>query len=66
MDVIRKHTTITIPKPLFDKIKKRINTTGFSSVSDYATYVLRESLIDIEDKKHHTSIAKKLTALGYI
>ena len=39
----RKYTTITIPTALFDNIKKEIASTGFSSVSDYATYILRET-----------------------
>jgi hypothetical protein len=64
----RKYTTITIPAPLFEKIKRMIGSTGFSSVSDYATYVLRETLIDIESngKGSKGEIASRLKALGYI
>lgn len=62
----RKYTTITIPKPLFEKIQKRIGNTGFSSVSDYVTYILRESIVDMEQKNTNSSIKKKLSALGYI
>ena len=40
----KKYTTVSIPKPLYDKIKARIEGTGFTSVSDYVTYVLREVL----------------------
>ncbi|MEM0074593.1 MAG: hypothetical protein QW091_02355 [Candidatus Micrarchaeaceae archaeon] len=64
----RKYTTITIPSPLFERIQKQISNTGFSSVSNYATYVLRETVADIEskDKGKNNEIAKKLRALGYL
>ncbi len=65
----RKHTTITIPTALFENIKKVIKDTGFSSVSDYSTYILRETLADLSlntGKKGKSMIAEKLKALGYI
>ena len=34
-------TTISIPKVLAEKIKKRIEGTGFNSVSSYVVYILR-------------------------
>lgn len=65
----RKYTTITIPSPLFDKIEKKIQNTGFSSVSDYATYILRETVaelvIDRSGKKKESAVVEKLKALGY-
>ncbi len=69
----RKHTTITIPKPLYEKIKARIEATGFSSVSDYVTYVLRQlvSSYDEEKKREFSrrdeeTVKKRLKALGYL
>ncbi|MEM3781611.1 MAG: ribbon-helix-helix domain-containing protein [Candidatus Micrarchaeaceae archaeon] len=64
----RKYTTITIPSPLFERIQKLISNTGFSSVSDYVTYVLRETIADIgsKDKSKNSEIADKLRALGYL
>jgi len=67
----RKYTTITIPTPLFEKIEKVIEKTGFSSVSDYATYILRETVAMIEEEKQGKSkpgseLTRKLKALGYI
>ena len=69
----RKHTTITIPKLLFEKIKKRINKTGFTSVSDYVTYVLREVLSGTEEndeeaftKEDEEKVKERLRALGYL
>lgn len=67
----RKYTTITIPTALFDNIKKEIASTGFSSVSDYATYILRETTSELAmgksaGNKSKSAIAEKLRALGYI
>ncbi len=39
-----KYTSVSIPTPLFEKVKERIEGTGFSSVSSYVAYVLREVL----------------------
>ncbi len=63
----RKYTTITIPQPLFNKIKKKIEPTGFSSVSDYVTYVLRETMAELDSSKkgEKSSVIEKLKALGY-
>ena len=70
----RKYTTVSIPKPLYDKIKELIKDTGFTSVSDYVTYVLREIVASIEEeekeevfsKEEEEKIKSKLRALGYI
>ena len=67
----RKYTTVTIPTPLFDNIKRKISTTGFSSVSDYVTFVLRETVADLVieksgKKKQESAIIDKLKALGYM
>ena len=69
----RKHTTITIPKPLFEKIKSSIENTGFSSVSDYVTFVLRQIVSSHDDdrqasfsKEDEEKVKKRLRTLGYI
>jgi Arc/MetJ-type ribon-helix-helix transcriptional regulator len=65
----RKYTTITIPAPLFQKIRDEIKDTGFSSVSDYVTFVLRETLVKMRDKgtgKGKDAVVAKLKALGYM
>ncbi len=65
----RKYTTITIPAALFEKIRKNIQGTGFSSVSDYATYVLRETMSEAamgkSGSKGSEGVVAKLRALGY-
>jgi len=63
----RNYTTITIPKALYEKISNMINDTGFSSVSEYVVFVLRETMADIRKKNESKSeVIKKLKALGYI
>jgi Arc/MetJ-type ribon-helix-helix transcriptional regulator len=71
----RKYTTITIPAALFDKIEKQIQKTGFSSVSDYSTYILREITAELEGRKKGRvdvggreggRVVAKLSALGYV
>ncbi|MGC8647723.1 MAG: ribbon-helix-helix domain-containing protein [Candidatus Micrarchaeia archaeon] len=68
----RRYTTITIPKPMYEKLLKIIENTGFSSVSDYVTYIIRETIAEIEegkdsaDAKEKSEIIKKLHALGYL
>ncbi len=69
MAIKRKYTTITIPAPLFEKIKDEIKETGFSSVSDYVTFVLRETLVKMRDKgsgRDRDAVVSKLKALGYM
>jgi len=63
----RNYTTITIPKALYKKISKMIKNTGFSSVSEYVVFILRETMADIRKKNESKSeVVKKLKALGYI
>ncbi len=67
----KKFTTISIPTPLFKKIKERITGTGFTSVSSYVTYVLREIVAEKEEEEPFTKedeerIKARLRALGYI
>jgi len=70
----RKHTTVSIPIPLYEKLKKRIDGTGFTSVSDYVTYVLREVLASLEEEEkeevfteeEEEKVKERLRALGYL
>lgn len=69
----KKFTTVSIPTPLFKKVEERIEGTGFTSVSSYVTYVLREIVAE-EDKASEKPFTKedeervkaRLRALGYI
>lgn len=69
----KKFTTISIPTPLANKIKKRIEGTGFTSLSSYVTYVLREVISGIEEeseevfsKEDEEKVKDRLRALGYL
>ncbi|MFQ6064314.1 MAG: CopG family transcriptional regulator [Candidatus Bathyarchaeia archaeon] len=67
-----KFTTVSIPKPLFKKVEERIRGTGFTSVSSYVTYVLREIVAEEEQveepfsKEDEERVKARLRALGYI
>jgi Arc/MetJ-type ribon-helix-helix transcriptional regulator len=69
----KKFTTISIPTPLAEKIKKRIKGTGFTSLSSYVTYVLREIISGMEEdqeeaftKEDEEKVKQRLRALGYL
>jgi len=68
----KKFTTVSIPTPLFTKIAERIKDTGFTSVSSYVAYVLREIIAGEEEEEEPFSeedkerVKERLRALGYI
>ena len=67
----KKFTTVSIPTPLFQKISERIEGTGFTSVSSYVTYVLREVVTEEPEeepfsKEDEERIKDRLRALGYL
>jgi len=70
----KKYTTVSIPTPLVEKIKKRIEGTGFTSVSSYVTYVLREVIANMDEdedeevfsKEDEEKVKERLRALGYL
>jgi Arc/MetJ-type ribon-helix-helix transcriptional regulator len=71
-----RFTSVSIPTPLFDKIKERIEGTDFASVSSYVVYVLREVLATTADeaqpepealsKEDEERVKERLKALGYL
>jgi metal-responsive CopG/Arc/MetJ family transcriptional regulator len=64
--------TLKIPRPLYDKLKKIIEDTGFSSVNEFVVYILRDlAALRKSDKENLTSeevklIKKRLEKLGYL
>ena len=60
--------TISLPLPLIEKIKKKIVGTGFSSVSSYVAFILRQILAISEErgKDEIEGVKKRLRALGYL
>ncbi|MBN1800590.1 MAG: CopG family transcriptional regulator [Candidatus Lokiarchaeota archaeon] len=70
-----EYTTVSIPKPLAEKVKERMKGTGFSSVSSYVTYILRQVLSSIEkderskqafSQEEEEKVKQRLRDLGYI
>lgn len=69
-----KITTISIPQPLAEKIKKRIEGTGFNSVSSYVTYILRQVLSSTGtdtakepfSEEDERKVKERLKSLGYL
>lgn len=75
-------TTVSIPKPLAEKIRKRMEGTGFTSLSSYVTYIMRQVLSSIEkqesnnekagqmkeafSEKEEKEVKERLRSLGYI
>ena len=73
MGVKRKYTTVSIPTTLYERIRNIMEGTGFKSVSDYVTYVLREIVAMHEMERMSEPfredvkrIKEKLRALGYL
>ena len=69
----KKYTTVSIPIPLYNKAKDYIKDTGFTSVSDYVTYVLRELMTESGgdgkeefSKEEEERVKGRLRALGYL
>lgn len=70
-----KYTTVSIPVTLHERISEMIEKkTGFKSVSDYVTYVLREVVTMHETREvpepftatDVEEIKERLKALGYL
>ncbi|RLE90655.1 MAG: hypothetical protein DRJ46_03565 [Thermoprotei archaeon] len=69
-----KYTTVSIPTTLYRRIKKIIQGTGFTSVSSFVTYILREVVASYEDRideepfteEDKQAILEKLRKLGYL
>ncbi len=65
------YTTVSIPKILYKKVQKRIEGTGFTSVSRFVVYILRELVTEpVKGKLPFTErekeqLMEKLEKLGY-
>ena len=70
-----KYTTVSIPITLYNRIRRMIEGTGFTSVSQFVTYVLREVIVRMEEEKlkslgiseeEKREIIERLKRLGYL
>ncbi len=56
--------TLKIPRPLYDRLQKVIEGTGFRSVTEFVLYVLRDL---VGDEAHDIeTVKKRLEDLGYL
>jgi len=64
--------TLKIPRPIYDKLKKVIEGSGFGSVNEFVVYILRDLISSgIEEpgeltKKELDAIRQRLKNLGYL
>lgn len=65
--------TIKIPRPLYDKISKIIDGSGYNSVTDFVVYVLRDIVSSHERIEEDTysgaemeQVKERLRNLGYL
>ena len=69
-----RYTTVSIPVVLYNKLRELIKDTGFTSVSQYVTYVLREVVAAHEEarsaepftEEDKRRIVERLRRLGYL
>jgi Arc/MetJ-type ribon-helix-helix transcriptional regulator len=64
-----KYTTVSIPLPLNEKVKKVIKNSGFASTSAFVIFVLRELLSEGKNQSiiaNEEKIKEKLKNLGYL
>ncbi|MBI3034761.1 CopG family transcriptional regulator [Candidatus Woesearchaeota archaeon] len=71
-------TTVSIPTQLAEKLKKRIEGTGFTSLSGYVVYILRQviSSVEMDERKKNEKeafseedekrVKERLRSLGYL
>jgi hypothetical protein len=64
--------TLKIPRPLYNKLKKIIENTGFGSVNEFVVYILRDlAALKKSDREDLSTeevklIKKRLEKLGYL
>jgi hypothetical protein len=61
-DGMVKYVNIPIPKPLYDRLTKCLEGSGYRSVTEYIIYVIRKNLPDLESE----DMERRLKALGYM
>ena len=67
----KKITTVSIPIPLAKKIRELCKGTGFTSLSSFVVYVLRQIVSEKDgetgfSKRDEEMVKQRLRSLGYI
>jgi hypothetical protein len=56
------YANIPIPRPLYDRLAKSLEGSGYRSSTEYVIFLIRKMLPDLESQ----DIQRRLKALGYI
>ncbi len=57
-----QYVNIPIPKPLYNRLIKTIEGSGYRSATEYIIFLIRKVLPDLESEETE----RRLRALGYI
>ena len=57
-----KYVNIPIPKPLYERLVKTLEGSGYRSATEYIIFLVRKLLPDLESE----NVERRLRALGYI
>ncbi len=67
---MEEYVEVKIPKKLYEKIKKEIESTGeFKSVEEFVVFVLESALEETEEvysEEEEEKVKERLRALGYL
>lgn len=64
--------TLKIPRPLYERLKRAIEGTGFRSVNEFVVHVLRDLVAEVEGDRAELTpeevriIRERLRKLGYL
>jgi len=56
-----KYVNISIPKPLYDRLCKALEGSGYRSTTEYIIFLIRKYLPELESD----DVDRRLEALGY-
>ena len=57
-----EYVNIPIPRPLYERLAKALEGTGYRSVTEYIVFLIRKQLPDLES----SNVKRRLKALGYL
>jgi len=57
-----EYVNIPIPKPLYERLSRALEGTGYRSVTEYVIFLIRRNLPDLESG----DVRRRLRALGYL
>ena len=57
-----QYVNIPIPKPLYERLVKNLEGSGYRSATEYIIFLIRKAIPDLESEETE----RRLRALGYI